>query len=105
MQIRAWLSTGAAIVAFVFASTSTAMAERIPDSSGRGEPLASGRLSVEEVHGMIHCQTVAELFVDPTLAPGSAPGGIVVTPNGYKLGAPREGQCARIFTVFTGQQP
>lgn len=104
MQIRKLAVVMALIVACICGSGASALAETLPGTSP-GAPLASGQLDGLNAHGAIHCQTAAEIFADPTLAPGSAPGVVVITPQGPRLGAPRGGLCAEIYTVFTGQQP
>ena len=96
---------GATLAISLAALSGPAGAERLPEPGTPGQPLASGQLSGSEAHGVIHCQAVAELFIDPSLKPGSAPGGIVITPNGPVFGGPRDGLCAQLYTTCTGQQP
>lgn len=92
----------AALVALLAFAGGPAMADRLPDPGTPGQPLLSGDLSGDNAHGVIHCQPAVELFVDPNLPPGSAPGGIIVTPNGIRLGAPSDGLCAQLYSAFTG---
>jgi hypothetical protein len=106
MKVRRMLSLIAVVVSGVGSVGGPALADRLPEAgTGGGQPLASGQLFGEDAHGAIHCQAVARLFVDPDVAPGTAPGAIVITPNGPQFGGPREGLCAQFYTVFTGQQP
>jgi hypothetical protein len=64
-----------------------------------GQPVASGYLEGEEAHGVIHCPAVASLNGAPS---GSAPGVVVINPNGVRLGGPRGGVCEEIAEVFGG---
>lgn len=93
------------VALLTLALSAPGLADRLPAAGTPGQPLISGDLSTADAHGVIHCQAAVDLLIDPNAAPGSAPGGIVVTPNGYVLGAPREGTCAELYTAFTGQQP
>jgi hypothetical protein len=97
--------TCALVMASMLALSASALAERIPTPGTPGQPLASGNISGSNLHGVIHCQAAVDLLIDPTAPPGSAPGGIVVTPNGFVLGAPQDGECAELYTLYTGQQP
>ena len=105
MNIRRILGVTTVVVSCAAGASSSAMAHRLPEPGVPGQPLASGQVLAENVHGAIHCQAAAKLFIDPTLTPGSAPGAIVITPNGPVLGGPRHGLCAELYTAFTGQQP
>ncbi|HXE94224.1 MAG TPA: hypothetical protein VN544_10520 [Gaiellaceae bacterium] len=105
MKGRSLLATVATMVALLAALSGPAMADTIPAPGTPGQPLASGQLSGSDSHGVLHCQAAADLFIDPTLPPGSAPGSIVVTPNGLVFAGPRDGLCAQIYTALTGQQP
>jgi len=104
MNLRILLCS-AAIAAFGGTLGAPAMGQRLPEPGTSGQPLASGQISGEDVHGAVHCQAVARAFLDPGLSPGAAPGSVVITPNGPVLGAPRDGVCAQIYELFAGQQP
>jgi hypothetical protein len=99
------VTIGATLIMSLAVMNGAAIALRLAEPGVPGQPLASGLLSGSDPHGVIHCQAAAELFIDPSLRPGSAPGGIVITPNGPHYAGPGHGLCAQIYTGFTGQQP
>lgn len=99
------LASSVVVLALLTALSGPAIGQVIPNPTGPGQPLASGQLFGDNAHGAIHCQVVADLFIDPALPPGSAPGSVVITPNGPVYGGPNDGLCAQVYTAFTGQQP
>jgi hypothetical protein len=70
-------------------------------SEEKGQPIASGKVEGENAHGVIHCQAVAEAFMGSPK--GSAPGVVVINPNGKVfLGGPSGGICEEITEIFAG---
>jgi hypothetical protein len=90
---------GLAVTALVLGFAAPAGAQTIRFTEG-GQPVASGQVEGEEAHGVIHCPAAAEFFSG---APkGSAPGVVVISPVGTRLGAPKGGTCEEISEVFGG---
>ena len=89
-----------AVVASAGVLAVPAMAERLPEE-GPGQPPASGNLSQEPRHGVIHCQTAAELFI-PGSTNQESSGAIVIKKNGTHLAAPEGGDCELIYKALFG---
>lgn len=90
---------GLMVLAVTAVAAAPAGAETILFTEG-GQPVASGYLQGEEAHGVIHCPAVASLFMG---APnGSAPGVVVINPNGVRLGGPKGGVCEEVAEAFGG---
>jgi hypothetical protein len=102
MRIGKMIGATAAIVACAGTFGAPAGAQVLRGFEEPGQPLASGQTE-GDAHGAIHCPTVAELFIDPSMGPSSAPGSVVITPNRTLLGGPRTGVCADIYAFITGQ--
>jgi len=90
---------GLLVLAVSVGFTASAGAETIRVGEG-GQPVASGYLEGEEAHGVLHCPAVAKLF-NGALS-GSAPGVVVINPNGTRLGGPKGGVCEEIAKAFGG---
>lgn len=100
-RFRYAVSLALAVLAVTAFMASSASAQTLRFSEEPGQPVASGQLEGEEAHGVIHCQTAAELFIGET-PKGGAPGVVVINPDGTHLGGPRGGTCELISEVFGG---
>lgn len=92
---------GLMVLAVTAVAAAPAGAQTIRFTEGGGQPFASGYVEGGEgAHGVIHCPAVAAAFNG---APnGSAPGVVVINPNGIRLGGPRGGICEEIAEAFGG---
>lgn len=95
-RIRKALALGLTASAFVVAIASPAGADTIRFSES-GQPLVSGYLRGEEIHGVLHCQAAADFL--GLGSGGSAPGVVGINPTGTFLGAPKGGTCEAIYEI------
>jgi hypothetical protein len=95
-KIRTVLLLAGLMVLAVTAAPAGAQTIRLTEG---GQPVASGYLEGAEAHGVIHCPAVASFYGAPR---GSAPGVVVVNPNGVRLGGPSGGGCEEIAEAFGG---